>query len=229
MESFGGHLDFLIIGGAALNEDVERAMRQIGFPYTCGYGMTECAPLLAYAHPKTYAFRSCGRIVDRMALKIDSSDPYHVEGELLVRGDNVMRGYYKNVQATDNIFTDDGWMRTGDIGIIDKKGNIYLRGRSKNMILGASGQNIYPEEIEDKINSMEGVVESVVVEREGKLVALVFPEDLTNLAKVQEDLNQQLLKVNKLLPSYSQISEIELVEQEFEKTPKKSIKRFMYK
>ena len=229
MESFGGHLDFLIIGGAALNEDVERAMRQIGFPYTCGYGMTECAPLLAYAHPKTYAFRSCGRIVDRMALKIDSSDPYHVEGELLVRGDNVMRGYYKNVQATDNIFTDDGWMRTGDIGIIDKKGNIFLRGRSKNMILGASGQNIYPEEIEDKINSMEGVVESVVVEREGKLVALVFPEDLTNLAKVQEELNQQLLKVNKLLPSYSQISEIELVEQEFEKTPKKSIKRFMYK
>jgi len=229
MQSFGGHLEILIIGGAALNEDVERCMRQIRFPYTCGYGMTECSPLVCYEYPEKYAFRSCGKVVDRTELKVDSSNPRKVEGEILVKGEGVMRGYYKNLEATENAFTDDGWLRTGDIGIIDRKGNVFLRGRCKNMILGASGQNIYPEEIEDKLNSLDGVVESVVVEREGKLVGIVFPEDLTNWEQVKELMKANLQKLNKLLPSFSQISDIELVDKEFEKTPKRSIKRFLYK
>lgn len=229
METFGGRLQFLIIGGAALNEEVEICMRQIRFPYTCGYGMTECGPILCYAEPKSYAFKSCGRVVDRMELKIDSENPRKVEGEILVRGDNVMRGYYKNLQATDNAFTDDGWMRTGDIGIIDRKGNVFLRGRSKNMILGASGQNIYPEEIEDKLNSMAGVQESVVVEREGRLIGLVFPEQLQEWDKLKAQMAENLQRLNKQLPSFSKVSDIEIVDKEFEKTPKKSIKRFLYK
>lgn len=231
MQAFGGKLQFLIIGGAALNEDVERCLRQIRFPYTCGYGMTECAPIVCYEVWNRYAFKSCGKIVDRMEIKVDSENPHKVEGELLVRGDNVMRGYYKNLQATDNAFTKDGWLRTGDIGIIDRKGNVYLRGRSKNMILGASGQNIYPEEIEDKLNSMEGVAESVVVEREGKLIGLVFPESVAewDWDKLKSQMTENLQKLNKLLPSFSKVSDIELVDKEFEKTPKKSIKRFLYK
>lgn len=227
--AFGDRLEILIIGGAALNEDVERCMRQIRFPYTCGYGMTECSPLLCYEYPHKYAFRSCGKVVDRMELKVDSSNPRKIEGEILVKGDNVMRGYYKNLEATENIFTEDGWLRTGDIGIVDRKGNVFLRGRCKNMILGASGQNIYPEEIEDKLNSLDGVVESVVVERGGKLVGLVFPEDSTNWEQVKELMKSNLQKLNRLLPSFSQISDIELVDKEFEKTPKRSIKRFLYK
>lgn len=229
METFGGRLQYLIIGGAALNEEVEVCMRQIHFPYTCGYGMTECGPILCFADPKSYAFKSCGRVVDRMELKIDSENPRKVEGEILVRGDNVMRGYYKNLQATDNAFTNDGWMRTGDIGIIDRKGNVFLRGRSKNMILGASGQNIYPEEIEDKLNSMAGVQESVVVEREGRLIGLVFPEQLEEWDKLKAQMAENLQRLNKQLPSFSKVSDIEIVDKEFEKTPKKSIKRFLYK
>lgn len=229
MKAFGGKLEILIIGGAALNEDVERCMRQINFPYTVGYGMTECAPLVCYEHWKKYAFRSCGKGIDRLEIKVDSPDPRRVEGELLVRGENVMRGYYKNLQATDDAFTEDGWLKTGDIGVIDKKGNVYLRGRCKNMILGASGQNIYPEEIEDKVNSLDGVAESVVVERQGKLVALVYPEENKDKAALDALMKANLAAVNKLLPSYSQIASFELVEQEFEKTPKRSIKRFLYK
>lgn len=232
MQAFGGKLQFLIIGGAALNEEVERCMRQIHFPYTCGYGMTECAPLLCYEHWSKYVFKSCGKVIDRCELRIDSDNPRKVPGEILVRGENVMRGYYKNIQATDNIFTDDGWMRTGDIGVLDRKGNLFLRGRSKNMILGASGQNIYPEEIEDKLNSMDGVAESVIVERDGKLIGLVFPEMQQiedNLEKITQLMNENLQKLNKLLPGYSKVSDIEIVEKEFEKTPKKSIKRFLYK
>lgn len=232
MQAFGGKLQFLIIGGAALNEEVEQCMRQIHFPYTCGYGMTECAPLLCYEHWSKYAFKSCGKVIDRCEIRIDSDNPRKVPGEILVRGENVMRGYYKNIQATDNVFTDDGWMRTGDIGVLDRKGNLYLRGRSKNMILGASGQNIYPEEIEDKLNSMDGVAESVIVERDGKLIGLVFPEMQQiedNLEKITQLMNDNLQKLNKLLPGYSKVSDIEIVEKEFEKTPKKSIKRFLYK
>ena len=229
MAAFGGKLEILIIGGAALNEDVERCMKQIKFPFTVGYGMTECAPLVCYEHWKKYAFRSCGKGIDRLEIKVDSPDPRRVEGELLVRGENVMRGYYKNLQATDDVFTEDGWLKTGDMGVIDKKGNVYLRGRCKNMILGASGQNIYPEEIEDKVNSLPGVVESVVVERQGKLVALIYPEENNDKAAVEKLMKDNLVAVNKQLPSYSQIVSIELVEQEFEKTPKKSIKRFLYK
>ena len=227
MAAFGGKLEILIIGGAALNEDVERCMKQIKFPFTVGYGMTECAPLVCYEHWKKYAFRSCGKGIDRLEIKVDSPDPRRVEGELL--GENVMRGYYKNLQATDDVFTEDGWLKTGDMGVIDKKGNVYLRGRCKNMILGASGQNIYPEEIEDKVNSLPGVVESVVVERQGKLVALIYPEENNDKAAVEKLMKDNLVAVNKQLPSYSQIVSIELVEQEFEKTPKKSIKRFLYK
>ena len=230
MKAFGGKLEILIIGGAALNEDVERCLKQIKFPFTVGYGMTECAPLVCYEHWKKYAFRSCGKGIDRLEIKVDSPDPRRVEGELLVRGENVMRGYYKNLQATDDVFTEDGWLRTGDMGIIDAKGNVYLRGRCKNMILGPSGQNIYPEEMEDKVNSLPGVVESVVVDRKGKLVALVFPEDtIKDPNELKKLMKENLAAVNKLLPSYSQIAEIELVEQEFEKTPKRSIKRFLYK
>lgn len=230
MDAFGGQVQHLIIGGAALNMDVEKCLKQIHFPYLCGYGMTECGPLICYERWQDFCFRSCGKVVDRMDLKIDSENPYKVEGEVLVRGDNVMRGYYKNIQATDNIFTEDGWMRTGDIGIIDHQGNLFLRGRSKNMILGPSGQNIYPEEIEDKLNALPGVCESVVVDRNGHLVALVYPDapDMTK-EQIRALMDENLKKLNPVLPSYSKVSEIELVEEEFEKTPKKSIKRFMYK
>lgn len=232
MQAFGGKLQFLIVGGAALNQDVERCLRQIHFPYTCGYGMTECGPLVCYERWNKYAFKSCGKIIDRMELRIDSENPRKVEGEILLKGDGVMRGYYKNIQATDNAFTDDGWMRTGDIGIVDRKGNLYLRGRSKNMILGASGQNIYPEEIEDKLNSLDGVAESVVIERNGKLIGLVFPEMQQiedNIEKITQLMQDNLQKLNKLLPGYSKVSDIEIMDKEFEKTPKKSIKRFLYK
>ena len=231
METFGGKLDVLIIGGAAFSKDVERCLKQIRFPYTCGYGMTECAPLLCYAPWYDFAFRSCGRVIDNMQIKVESARPRREPGELLVRGEGVMRGYYKNLQATDNVFTEDGWMRTGDIGIIDRKGNVFLRGRSKNMILGASGQNIYPEEIEDKLNSLEGVSESVVVERNGKLIGLVFPENYAKekLEELTQLMARNLQKLNTLLPNFSKVSDLEIVDKEFEKTPKKSIKRFLYK
>ncbi len=231
LQAFGGKLLYLIIGGAALNKDVEHCLKQIRFPYLVGYGMTECAPLICYADWKSFVEGSCGRVVSRMEMKIDSDNPYKQEGEVLVRGAAVMRGYYKNLQATDNIFTEDGWMRTGDIGIIDKEGNLFLRGRSKNMILGANGQNIYPEEIEDKLNSLEGVSESVVIERDGKIIALVYAENYSQERKTELEqlMKDNLVRLNEMLPNYSMVSNIELVEQEFEKTPKKSIKRFMYK
>lgn len=231
MAAFGGKLEVLIIGGAAFSKEVERCLKQIQFPYTCGYGMTECAPLLCYAPWKDFAFGSCGRVIDNMEMRVESAYPTREPGELLVRGAGVMLGYYKNLQATDNVFTEDGWMRTGDIGIIDRRGNVFLRGRSKNMILGASGQNIYPEEIEDKLNSLEGVSESVVVERGGKLIGLVFPENYAaeKLEELKQLMEKNLEKLNGLLPSFSKVSNIEIVEKEFEKTPKKSIKRFLYK
>lgn len=232
MAAFGGKLRYLIIGGAALNEEVEKCMRDMHFIYCVGYGMTECAPLITYEDWFRYAYRSCGKAIVGMELRIDSDNPAHKEGELQVRGVNVMMGYYKNEEATQQAFTKDGWMCTGDLGIIDKDGNLFLRGRSKNMLLGPSGQNIYPEEIEDKLNSLPQVIESVVVERDGKLVALVYP-DTTNSGKQQKPLAEVMetnrQRLNKSLPQYSQVVAVELVDKEFEKTPKRSIKRFMYK
>lgn len=230
MEVFGGHLRHLIIGGAALNQDVEQCLKEMSIPYCVGYGMTECAPLISYAPWETYRMHSCGQVIEGMEIRIDSSDPEHIDGELQVRGLCVMQGYYRNESATRAAFTNDGWMRTGDLGIVDKDGFLYLRGRSKNMILGSNGQNIYPEEIEDKLNNFHYIIESVVVARDGKLVALVFPDYQGGLNHNQlvARMEANRKSLNRHLPSYSQISAIELVEKEFEKTPKKSIKRFLY-
>lgn len=229
---FGGRLRYLIIGGAALNGEVEQVLHDIKFQYCVGYGMTECGPLISYEDWWDYAFHSCGKQLPQCNVRIDSEDPTGKDGEIQVKGINVMKGYYKNPEATKAAFTEDGWMRTGDLGILDKQGNIYIHGRSKNMILGPSGQNIYPEELEDKLNSMPGVVESIVVDRDHKLVALVFPDSSAEMmsAKTRTQLMEEnRLAVNKNLPQYSQISAIELVAQEFEKTPKRSIKRYLYK
>ena len=219
LQAFGGNLRFLIIGGAALNEEVEKCMHDMHFPYCVGYGMTECAPLITYENWKKYLYRSCGKGIVGMELRIDSEDPAKKEGELQVHGVNVMMGYYKNEQATKETFTEDGWMRTGDLGIIDKHGNLFLRGRSKNMLLGPSGQNIYPEEIEDKLNSLPLVLESVVVQRDQKLVALVYPDNSDagkkllagrNIFDVMEENRKEL---NKQIPQYSQVTAIEVVEK----------------
>ena len=234
-KTFGGQLRFLIIGGAALNGEVEQVLHDINFQYCVGYGMTECGPLISYEDWWAYSFHSCGKELPQCHVRIDSEDPTGKDGEIQVKGINVMKGYYKNEEATKAVFTEDGWMRTGDLGILDKAGNIYIHGRSKNMILGPSGQNIYPEELEDKLNSMPCVVESIVVEREGKLVALVYPDTSKEGQKAlgTKTLTQQMeenrVLVNKNLPQYSQISAIELVASEFEKTPKRSIKRYLYK
>lgn len=232
MAAFGGQLKYLIIGGAALNREVEKCLKEIKFPYCVGYGMTECGPLLSYTPWDKFKLRSCGQPVDRMQITIDSLDPQKQVGEILVKGDHVLLGYYKNPEATSAIFTTDGWMRTGDLGIIDKDGNVFIRGRNKSMILGPSGQNIYPEEIEDKVNNQPYVLESVLVCRNDKLVALIYP-DTAAIEKegknVVEEMNQMRLHVNKLLPRFCQIAEVEIVKEEFEKTPKRSIKRYLYK
>ena len=232
---FGGELRYLIIGGAALNGEVEQVLHDIKFQYCVGYGMTECGPLISYEDWWDYAFHSCGKQLPQCHVRIDSENPTEKDGEIQVKGINVMRGYYKNDEATKAVFTEDGWMRTGDLGILDKEGNIYIHGRSKNMILGPSGQNIYPEELEDKLNSMPCVVESIVVDRDHKLVALIFPDSsaegkkLLGSKTLTELMEENRLAVNKDLPQYSQISAVELVAQEFEKTPKRSIKRYLYK
>ena len=235
MTAFGGKLKSLIIGGAALNGEVETCLKEIGFPFLVGYGMTECGPLIAYVPWQEFAPHSCGRIVDRMEIKIDSSDPIHEVGEILVKGEACMIGYYKNPEATKAVLMEDGWLRTGDLGLLDEKGNIYIKGRNKNMILGPSGQNIYPEEIEDLVNSIDEVIESLIVDRDHKLVALVYPdyELLKTPEYADKDIKQLITSaiknINKHLPQYSQISDVEIRDQEFEKTPKRSIKRFMYK
>jgi long-chain acyl-CoA synthetase len=232
--AFGGNMKELIIGGAALNADVEAFLRKIGFPYTVGYGMTECAPLIAYAPCEEIRHGSCGQIVDRMEGMVDSPDPGNVAGELWVRGDNMMLGYYKNQEATDAIMR-DGWMNTGDLCTFDEDGFIYIRGRSKNMILGPSGQNIYPEEIEQKINNLPYVCESVVVDKSNHtLEALIYP-DIENGAKqglsvadLEKLMCENIAQLNKELPSYSHIAEVKVYLEEFEKTPKRSIKRYLY-
>lgn len=235
LHAFGGNMRTLIIGGAAINQEVEDLMKLIKLPYTVGYGMTECAPLLSYEDASKFVKNSCGKPVHRMSLRVDSPDPRTVVGELQARGDNVMMGYYKNPEATAAAFTKDGWLRTGDLGLMDKENNIFIKGRSKNLIVGASGQNIYPEEIEDKLNNQPYVIESIVVERDKKLVALVFPDydrvsqeslDSMGLAQLMEE---NRMKLNMLLPVFSRIAKIEIQQQEFEKTPKRSIKRFLYK
>ena len=232
---FGGELRYLIIGGAALNGEVEQVLHDIKYQYCVGYGMTECGPLISYEDWWDYAFHSCGKELPQCHVRIDSEDPIHKDGEIQVKGINVMKGYYKNEEATKAVFTEDGWMRTGDLGVLDKAGNIYIHGRSKNMILGPSGQNIYPEELEDKLNSMPGVAECIVVDRDHKLVALVYPDTSAEGKKaigtksLTQLMEENRIAVNENLPHYSQISSIELVASEFEKTPKRSIKRYLYK
>ena len=235
VQAFGGNVLEFIMGGAPLNPEVERLFKRIKFPYLVGYGMTEACPLLAYEHWTKYVAGSCGKCVDVAEVRIDSEDPQHVVGEIQCRGENIMIGYYKNEEATRNAFTDDGWLKTGDLGIIDAEGNIFIRGRSKNMILGPSGQNIYPEEIEAVVNNQAYVLENVVVDRGGKLVALVFLDEQA-IAKALLDVEARSnipenirVGANRQLPSYSQISKVELVDKPFEKTPKMSIKRFLYK
>ena len=235
VQAFGGNVLEFIMGGAPLNPEVERLFKRIKFPYLVGYGMTEACPLLAYEHWTKYVAGSCGKCVDVAEVRIDSEDPQHVVGEIQCRGENIMIGYYKNEEATRNAFTDDGWLKTGDLGIIDAEGNIFIRGRSKNMILGPSGQNIYPEEIEAVVNNQAYVLENVVVDRGGKLVALVFLDEqaiakalLDNEAKSNIPENIRV-GANRQLPAYSQLSKVELVDKPFEKTPKMSIKRFLYK
>lgn len=235
MQAFGGNLIWLITGGAAINAEVEKVFRRIKFPFVVGYGMTEAGPLICYDHWYNEVQGCCGKVVDRCELRIDSDDPEHKVGEILFRGEHLMMGYYKNEQATRAAIDKDGWFHTGDLGTMDKKGNLFIKGRSKAMILSSNGQNIYPEELEDKLNNQTGVVESVVVGRNGKLVALIYPDyTLKEHGKLGDKTLEQLMQenlqiVNKQLPAYAHISGFELVKTEFEKTPKRSIRRFLYK
>ena len=232
--AFGGNFYEVIIGGAAFNQEVENFLHGVGFRYTVGYGATECAPIICYEDYKHFVPGSCGKAALHMMVRIDSPDPENVPGEILAKGPNVMLGYYKNEEATKQTIDENGWYHTGDLGTMDGDGNVFIKGRSKNMLLGASGQNIYPEEIEDKLNSLALVAESVVVQKGDKLIALVHPDydeaqtlNLGNneLADIMEQNRQEL---NSMIPAYSKVSEIRIHEEEFEKTPKKSIKRFLY-
>ena len=233
-QAFGGRFYEIIIGGAAFNQEVEQFLHRINFPYTVGYGATECAPIICYSDYQTFVPGSCGRAVIHMEVKIDSPDPANVPGEILARGTNVMLGYYKNEEATRQTIDNEGWYHTGDLGTMDAYGNVFIKGRSKNMLLGASGQNIYPEEIEDKLNSLPLVVESVVVQRDTKLVGLVYPDydEAKNLgfatSDIEAQMQQNLQDLNLVQPAYCKLAAIEIQEKEFEKTPKKSIKRYLY-
>ena len=234
LKAFGGEMYEVIIGGAALNQEVEQFLKRINFPYTVGYGATECAPIICYEDWHLFAAGSCGRAALHMQVKINSRDPENVPGEILAKGPNVMLGYYKNPEATAETIDREGWYHTGDLGTMDAYGNVFINGRSKNMLLGPNGQNIYPEEIEDKLNSMAMVVESIVVQRDTKLVALVHPDmdEAANLGLGEDDLKnimeQNRNGLNQMLPAYEKISEIEIHKDEFEKTPKRSIKRYLY-
>ncbi|MCK4278843.1 MAG: AMP-binding protein, partial [Desulfurellaceae bacterium] len=234
MEIFGGNFYEVIIGGAALNQEVELFLKQIKFPFSVGYGMTECGPLISYASHEELKLFSVGQVVDTLEIRIDSDDPRNIVGEILVRGENVMYGYYKNKEATENTIDKEGWLHTGDLGLIDEGGFIYIKGRCKNMVLGPSGQNIYPEEIEAKLNNLPFVQESLVIEKNGKLLALVYPdlELVDNKGIGEQELKLKMEKnrkiLNQELPSYISISKIELYPEEFEKTPTQKIKRFLY-
>ena len=232
LSAFGGKVREIVMGGAALNPDVERWFRRFKLPFTVGYGMTEAAPLLAYEDWWDFASKSCGKPVDSIEIRIDSDDPIKKVGEIQARGNSIMSGYFKNEEATAAAFTADGWMRTGDLGVVDALGNIYIKGRSKNMILSANGQNIYPEEIEAVINNQDYIIESVVVDRGASLVALVYVDGDKLTAdglNLDEQMTLMRTAVNAEMPSYSKISKVEVMDQPFEKTPKMSIKRFMYK
>jgi long-chain acyl-CoA synthetase len=234
VKAFGGELYEVIIGGAAFNQEVEAFLKRIEFPYTVGYGATECAPIICYRDWHTFVQGSCGQEAYHMKVKINSTNPAEIPGEILAKGPNVMLGYYKNEEATRETLDKDGWYHTGDLGTMDYDGNVFINGRSKNMLLGPSGQNIYPEEIEDKLNSMTMVVESIVVQRDNKLVGLVYPDydEAQNMRFNDDDIRnimeQNRNQLNEMLPAYEKITEIEIRKTEFEKTPKRSIKRYLY-
>ncbi len=235
IEAFGGNVKEVIVGGAALNQEVEQFLLNIGFPVTCGYGTTECAPLISYCDHKDFVATSVGVPVDRMEVKILSNDPQRIPGEIVTRGTNLMLGYYKNEEATRQTIDEQGWYHTGDLGIMSTSGHIFIKGRIKNMLLGANGQNIYPEEIEDKLNSMALVSECIIVQRDQKLVALIHPDydEARNMDFHEEELQhimkENIATLNQQLPAFSKVKDFELREDEFEKTPKKSIKRYLYK
>ncbi|MDF9829171.1 AMP-binding protein [Parabacteroides sp. PF5-6] len=232
--AFGENLWEVVIGGAALNREVETFLRQVNFPYTVGYGMTECGPLIAYTQWDSFKMGSVGQVVDRMEARIDSPDPERIVGEILVRGMNNMQGYYKNPEATTAVMMPDGWMRTGDLGTMDADGFLYIRGRNKSMILSANGQNIYPEEIEDILNNMPYVSESLVVSQNGKIVALIYPDweqvDKAGISHSEIDslMQTNIEQLNTEIPAYSKVHCFKLFQDEFEKTPKRSIKRYLY-
>lgn len=234
MEVFGGNFIEIVIGGAPFNPEVEAFLRKINFPYTIAYGMTECAPLICHSRWDEILYTSCGKTVANMETKVISEDPERIPGELVCRGMNVMLGYYKNESATAQTIDKDGWLHTGDMAIKDADGNIFIKGRCKNMLLTASGQNIYPEEIEARLNNMPYVNESLVILKDNKLVALVYPDNEDafsqgmNKKQLEEALEQNRIELNKVLPAYSQITQVKLYPEEFEKTAKKSIKRFLY-
>lgn len=233
-QSFGGRFIELVVGGAAMNSEVEHFFHAMKFPFAMGYGMTECGPLISYKNWRETKISSSGALVDRLEMKIDSPNPMHTPGEILIRGENVMLGYYKNPEATAESIDSEGWLHTGDLGITDKENFIFIKGRSKSMLLGASGQNIYPEEIEPRFASEKLIAECLVVQRGQKLVALVYPDyELLKRAKIADnqivsELDKCRVRVNKKLAKYSQIAELEIRNEAFEKTPKKSIKRFLY-
>ena len=233
LDAFGGRFKLLVVGGAALNKEVETFLHSVKFPYTVGYGMTECGPAIAFDHWQTFRPTSCGKAVDRMEIRIDSPAPFNQVGEILTRGMNVMNGYYNNPEASNAVLSPDGWLHTGDLGILDPDGYLYIKGRSKSLILGPSGQNIYPEEIEDLLNAQPYIAESLVIEREGKLVALVYPDsEAMKQHKISRDtllkiIHETRKQINQQIPAYSQIARIEIHDEEFEKPRKRSIKRFL--
>lgn len=231
---FGGNFHEVVIGGAPFNADAEAFFKKIGFPFTVGYGMTECGPLISYSSWNTTKLKSSGRSVDTLEVRIDSTDQEREVGEILIKGDNVMDGYYKNEEATSQAIDSEGWLHTGDLGVIDKEGNIFIKGRSKSMLLGPSGQNIYPEEIESKINNQHCVVESVVIQKDGKLVALIYPDyEYTEMHKIDDSELEKILEenrkeLNQNIAAYMSVSKYEIHKEEFAKTPKRSIKRYLY-
>lgn len=236
IQGFGGNFYEVIVGGAAFNQEVEKLLKSIDFPYTVGYGMTECGPIICYEDYHKFVPGSCGKAAPRMEVRIDSEDPQHIVGEIITRGDNVMLGYYKNEEATAQAIDKEGWLHTGDLGIMDAEGNVFIKGRSKNMLLGPSGQNIYPEEIEDQLNNLPLVCESIVIQQnDNRLAALVYPDfddayaHGLNDADIERIMEENRVNLNAALPAYSQIARIKIYPEEFEKTPKKSIKRFLYK
>ncbi len=235
MNAFGGEFYEIIVGGAAFNQEIEAFLRSINFPYTVGYGMTECGPIISYEDWKNFKASSCGKAAPRMEIKILSRDPENIPGEIIARGDNVMLGYYKNQEATDEVIDSEGWLHTGDLGVMDAEGNVTIKGRSKNMLLGPSGQNIYPEEIEDKLNNMPYVNESIVIQAlDGKLAALIYPDFELAFAngmsekQVEEQMEANRVALNTQIAAYEQVARVKIYHEEFEKTPKKSIKRFLY-